>query len=76
MSLGKSNSTKMNVICVPRALRAQEMKVLPSVPFFVHNNDTVYWMDIFSHIFVVKIEIFVLKRPKINEKEAGLAHFL
>ena len=36
------------------------------------NPGTVYWMDIFSHIFVVKIVMF-LKRPKINEKEAGLA---
>ena len=36
------------------------------------NPGTVYWMDIFSHIFVVKI---VMKRPKINEKEAGVGPF-
>ena len=35
---------------------------------------TPYWMDIFSHIFVVKICNECLKRPKINKKEAGLAH--
>ena len=29
----------------------------------------------FSHIFVVNICNVCLKRPKINEKEAGLAHF-
>ena len=29
----------------------------------------------FSHIFVVKICNVCLNRPKINEKEAGLAHF-
>ena len=31
----------------------------------------VYWMDIFSHIFVVKICNVCLKRPKINKKEVG-----
>ena len=35
-----------------------------------------YWMDIFLHVFVVKIVRFVLKRPKINEKEAGVVQFL
>ena len=34
------------------------------------NPSTVYWMDIFSRIFVVKICKVCLKRPKINEKEA------
>ena len=33
-------------------------------------------LDIFSHWFVVEIVLFVWKRPKINEKEAGMAHFL
>ena len=34
------------------------------------------WNDIFSHWFVVKFVFDVcLKRPKINEKEAGCAHF-
>ena len=28
-------------------------------------------LDIFSHWFVVKIVLFVWKRPKINKKEAG-----
>ena len=32
------------------------------------------WIDIFSHWFVVTI-VFCLKRPKINEKRPGLAHF-
>ena len=36
------------------------------------NPGAVYWMDIFSHLFVVKIVMFVRKRPKINEKEAGV----
>ena len=31
--------------------------------------------DIFSHIFVVKICNFCLKRPKISEKEAGVGSF-
>ena len=39
------------------------------------NPGTVYWMDIFSHIFVVKICNVCLKRPKINEKEAGVEPF-
>ena len=30
----------------------------------------------FSHTFVVKIVLFVWKRPKINEKEAGVGTFL
>ena len=38
------------------------------------NPSTIYWMDIFSHIFVVKICNVCLKRLKINEKEAGFAH--
>ena len=29
----------------------------------------------FSHLFVVKICNVYLKRPKINEKRPGLAHF-
>ena len=33
-------------------------------------------MDIFSHLFVVKICNVCLKRPKINEKEAGVGTFL
>ena len=40
------------------------------------NPGMVYWMDIFSHIFVVKICNVCLKRPKINEKRPGLVHFL
>ena len=32
--------------------------------------------DIFSHWFVVKIVLFVWKRPRINKKRPGLAHFL
>ena len=39
------------------------------------NPGTVYWMDIFSHVFVLKIVLFVWKRPKINEKEAGVGPF-
>ena len=39
------------------------------------NPSTIYWMDIFSHIFVVKICNVCLKRLKINEKEAGVGPF-
>ena len=39
------------------------------------NPGTVYWMDIFSHIFVVKISNICLKRSIINEKEAGVGPF-
>ena len=40
------------------------------------NPGTVYWMDIFSHIIVVKIVMmFNWKWPKINEKEAGVGPF-
>jgi len=39
------------------------------------NPGTIYWMDIFSHIFVAKIYNVCLKRPKINEKEAGVDPF-
>ena len=39
----------------------------------VSNPGNIYWMDIFSHIFSVKIVmIFVWKRPKINYKRIGL----
>ena len=40
------------------------------------NPGTIYWMDIFSHLFVVKICNVCLKRPKINKKEAGVGPFL
>ena len=33
-----------------------------------------YWMDIFSHLFVVRIVTFV-EKTKINEKEAGVGPF-
>ena len=39
------------------------------------NLGTVYWMDIFSHIFVVKNCNVCLKRLKINEKEVGIGPF-
>ena len=32
-----------------------------------------YWMDIFSHLFVVRIVTF--EQTKINEKEAGVGPF-
>ena len=35
------------------------------------NPSTVYWMDIFSHLFVVKIVMCVWK-DESNEKEAGV----
>ena len=35
------------------------------------NSGTIYWMDIFSHIFVAKICNVCLKRPKINKKRPG-----
>ena len=40
------------------------------------NPGTVDWMDIFSHTFVKKNCNVCLKRPKINEKEAGVGPFL
>ena len=40
------------------------------------NPGTINWMDIFSYLFFVKICSVCLKRPKINEKRPGLAHFL
>ena len=46
---------------------------IPKVVGF--NHGTVYWMDIFSHIFVVKDCNVCLKRPKINEKEAEVGSF-
>ena len=45
------------------------------VPKVVGSNPgTVYWMDIFSHIFVVKICNVRLKKTENKQKEAGLAH--
>ena len=38
------------------------------------NPITVYWIDIFSHLFVVKIVMFFVK-TKINEKDAGVGPF-
>ena len=34
------------------------------------NPSSVYWMNIISHIFVVKIKS-LFEKTKINEKEAG-----
>ena len=36
------------------------------------NPGIVYWMDIFSHLFVVKICNVCLKRPKNKQIEAGV----
>ena len=44
----------------------------------VSNPGSIYWIDIFSHIFVAKkLNDVCLKRPKkkINEKEAGVGQF-
>ena len=41
---------------------------------WVSNPGAWYRMDIFSHWLVVKL--YCLKRPKINEKEAGVGPFL
>ena len=38
------------------------------------NPCTTYWVDIFSHIFVVKFVMF-FEKTKINEKEAGECPF-
>ena len=47
-----------------------------SSSFVGSNPSTVYWMDIFfTYIFVVKNCNVCLKRPKINKKRPGLAHF-
>ena len=35
----------------------------------------IYWIDIFHIYYFVKIVLFVWKRPKINEKEAGVGPF-
>ena len=35
------------------------------------NPSTVFWMDIFSHIFVVTIELFVCLRDESKQKYAG-----
>ena len=39
------------------------------------NPSTIYWMDIFSHLFVVEI-VLLFEKMKINEKEAGHGPFL
>ena len=39
------------------------------------NPSTGYWMDIFPHFMLLKIVMFVWKRPKINKKEAGIGPF-
>ena len=38
------------------------------------NPSPVYWMDIFTYICSKNCNV-CLKRPKINEKRLGLAHF-
>ena len=38
-------------------------------------SGTVYWMDIYSHIFVVKMCNVCLNILKINDKEAGVGPF-
>jgi len=39
------------------------------------NPGTVYWMDIFTFICCKNCNDVCLKRPKINEKEAGVGPF-
>ena len=39
------------------------------------NPNTVYWIDIFSHKIVVKVEL-IAEKTKINENEAGEGPFL
>ena len=39
------------------------------------NPRTVYWMEIFSQMFVVEM-LFLIEKMKINEKEAGDGPFL
>ena len=42
------------------------------VPKVISSNpSTVYWVDIFSHLFIVRIIMF-FEKMKINEKEAIL----
>ena len=41
------------------------------VMFQSSNPSTVYWMDIFSHLFVLKF-VMLFEKTKINEKEAGV----
>ena len=38
------------------------------------NPSAGYWMDIFSHLFVVRI-VCLFEKTKINEKEAGVGPF-
>ena len=46
-----------------------------SCPKVVSSNpSTVYWMDIFSHLFAVKF-VMLFEKTKINEKEAGVGPF-
>ena len=40
------------------------------------NPSAAYWVVILSHLFVVKIVLFVWKRSKKTKKRPGLAHFL
>ena len=40
------------------------------------NPGTIYWMDFFTNIFCKNCNDVCLKRLKLNEKEAALAHFL
>ena len=44
------------------------------VMFQSSNPSTVYWMDIFSHLFVLKF-VMLFEKTKINEKEAGVSPF-
>ena len=39
------------------------------------NSGAVYWMDIFHLVVLKKCINVCLKRPKINEKEAGVGSF-
>ena len=39
------------------------------------NPSTVYWVDIFSHIFASKIVMFT-EETKVHKKRPSMAHFL
>ena len=76
---GKFNKQKINVLtkleCFgeSRGLVVMGGDSRPKV--MGSNSSTIYWIDILSHIFVVKICNVCLKRPKINKKEAGVGPF-
>ena len=68
---------KLRTIAIRAGALVQWLWEETYVPNVVSSNPSiVYWMDIFSHLFVVKIVLVCLKNTETKQKEAEVGPFL